>query len=733
MAPHEGERVAGRYLLEARVGRGGMGEVWRARDTVLERVVAVKRVRLDDLDEGHALGTRQRVMREARIAARLHHPAAVTIFDVVEHGGEPWLVLEYLPSRSLAEVVDADGPLEPVEAARIGFELADALDAAHDAGIVHRDIKPANVLVGDRGPVKLTDFGISRLAGDVTLTGAGLLVGTPAYLAPEVAAGGEATAASDVFCLGATLYAAVEGAPPFGSGADTNLLLLLRTASEGRITPPRRAGPLTGALLAMLQTDPARRPDASGARDMLAAVAAGRVAASAPPRPAARPRTREPDDAPDPRGAVSRAVPPDAHEPATAVTARPRRRRPLVVAGAAAALAVALVVVLTVVLRGDGSPVAPGPATCDTSRGTLVVGVVVPLTGDLAPLGEGVRNSVELAVAQADMRCAVRGYRLAVEAVDDRNDPAAAAEVAGRLAASANLIGIVGGLSSSTSAAVQPVLAASGVVQIAPTSTDPRLTLGPDAAAPRRPYSMFFRMSANDRVIGPAAVEYLAPLAKRRVVVIDDGSRSGTELAGGFLQRAQQRGFTVLAQERLAPGSDPADVVGRVRGLDPQAVFYAGAAAPGGRLSAAMGATGLDVPLVGGSGLADAEFVRSGGRQGDLAVVSGAPGELLGQSVVPFEDAYAAGGFTASASDFGPFAYDAATALVEATATSVRAYDWSPDRRTGLIGDVQRTELEGATGPISFDPYGDPTNRLVTIQEVRDGELVPARTLRYEP
>lgn len=269
--------VAGRYRLGARLGSGAMGIVWQAHDDRLHRTVAVKQLLLDPgLTEAQADEAHRRSMREGRIAARLSHPNAVTVYDVAEHEGQPWLIMEYLPSRSLATVISEQGALPPEEVSRIGAHVAAALHAAHGAGIVHRDVKPANVLLGDDGTVKITDFGISRAVGDVTVTATGMLAGTPAYLAPEVAKGQEPTAASDVFSLGSTLYTAVEGHSPFGLGENT--LALLYAVAAGKVDPPRQAGPLTALLMRLLRTEPAERPSMVEARDALAAVAAGKTA-----------------------------------------------------------------------------------------------------------------------------------------------------------------------------------------------------------------------------------------------------------------------------------------------------------------------------------------------------------------------------------------------------------------------------------------------------------------------
>ena len=274
-----GRLVAGRYRLTSQIGGGGMGTVWLARDELLGREVAIKQVLSPPgVAPAEADQQRQRALREGRIAARLSHPHAISVYDVALESDQPWLVMEYLPSRSLSTVLTEDGVLRVDQVAQIGAQVADALAATHAAGIVHRDVKPANILIGQggriEGLVKITDFGISHASGDVTLTQTGQITGTPAFLAPEVAQGREMTEASDVFSLGATLYTCIEGQPPFGM--EDNALGMLHRVAGGQITPPRRAGSLTEPLLRMLAAEPADRPAMHEIRDELATLAAGR-------------------------------------------------------------------------------------------------------------------------------------------------------------------------------------------------------------------------------------------------------------------------------------------------------------------------------------------------------------------------------------------------------------------------------------------------------------------------
>ena len=261
--------LAGRYRLESRLGQGAMGIVWRARDEALGRDVAIKELLTpDDLDEGRRRAAARRMLREARSAALLRHPAIITVHDVVEQDGRPWIVMELLSGRSLEQ----EEPMPPARAARIGLEVLDALRAAHARGVQHRDVKPANIFLRDDGRAILTDFGIASLEGDVSLTRTGALIGSPAYMAPERVRGESGGPASDLWSLGATLYALVEGRTPFDRATVMGMLGAVLTDPPA---PPRAAGPLGPVLLALLAKDPAVRLDAERARAALLAVSGG--------------------------------------------------------------------------------------------------------------------------------------------------------------------------------------------------------------------------------------------------------------------------------------------------------------------------------------------------------------------------------------------------------------------------------------------------------------------------
>jgi serine/threonine protein kinase len=261
--------LAGRYRLVEPLGRGGMGMVWRAHDEVLGRVVAVKELTLPrGVAAGHRAALCERAIREARVSSRLKHGSIIRVHDVISEDDRPWIVMELLTGRALDEA----GPLPSRRVAEIGLAVLEALRAAHAQGVLHRDVKPGNIFLCDDGRVVLADFGIATLEGDTSLTVSGGLVGSPGYIAPERLRGDRAGPPSDLWSLGAALYTAMEGRPPFDRQTPVGMLSAVLT-EEPR--PPRRAGPLGPVLLALLAGDPARRPAAGVAATWLRRVADG--------------------------------------------------------------------------------------------------------------------------------------------------------------------------------------------------------------------------------------------------------------------------------------------------------------------------------------------------------------------------------------------------------------------------------------------------------------------------
>ncbi|KUN00878.1 protein kinase [Streptomyces yokosukanensis] len=407
--------IAGRYRLLSPLGEGGMGTVWRARDEVLHREVAVKEVRAPaGLPAAEMERMYARLEREAWAAARVAHPNVVTVYDVALEGGRPWIVMELVRGLSLADEVEAQGPLPPRRAAHIGAEVLSALRAAHTAGVLHRDVKPANVLLANDGRVVLTDFGIASVEGSATLTMTGEVVGSPEFLAPERALGRTPGPESDLWSLGVLLYAAVEGTSPFRY--DTPLSTL-RAVVDEELPPPYRAGPLAVVIAGLLRKDPVERLDAERAERELRIVAAGGDpseggtprAATAPPRPYTAPAAVDRQrPAPYPRPSPT----PPAAQPGTTTSAAPPRTRRAGAVLVAGLLALVLAVAgLTYALlhRGSGGAgnaggaSASGRARTPTGHGGTGAGTgTPPATGAGTSSSPLPAQSVQVTVVGAD-------------------------------------------------------------------------------------------------------------------------------------------------------------------------------------------------------------------------------------------------------------------------------------------------------------------------------------------
>lgn len=304
--------VGGRYRLLRTIGKGGMGTVWQAHDEVLGRDVAVKEVLPPpDLTGPEREVFSVRTFREARAAGRVAHPSVATVYDVLEEHGHPWIVMQLVHSRTLGELIREDGPMSPIEAANVGLQLMEALRAAHAAGVLHRDVKPDNVLLAQDGRAVLTDFGIATTEDEAPVTRTGILIGTPAFMAPERAAGGSAMPASDLWSLGVTLYMAVEGHSPFQRD---NALATLGAVMHAEPEPLARAGVLAPVLLGLLRKNPAERMTLDEAERRLTVILAGGVPERTGPVPV----------------------------PVTAASAPRRRGRPLAAIGGGALLVAVL-------------------------------------------------------------------------------------------------------------------------------------------------------------------------------------------------------------------------------------------------------------------------------------------------------------------------------------------------------------------------------------------------------
>jgi branched-chain amino acid transport system substrate-binding protein len=367
-------------------------------------------------------------------------------------------------------------------------------------------------------------------------------------------------------------------------------------------------------------------------------------------------------------------------------------------------------------------------APCDTSRGSLVIGVIAPLSGDLSSLGLGIRNAADLAVDQAVAACRVPGYALRLQVEDDEGDAEVATLAAERLAADPAVVGVIGTLNSSTAQAVQPVLDRAGIVQVSPANTSPMLSLG-TGDTPQRPFATYFRLATTDLQQGAFAARHLVEVEEvGSIAVVDDGKAYGAGLADEFVREAEALGARVVGRQQVdEQDSDFSEVVGDVQAWEPEALFYGGEYAVAARLSKQIADAGLDVPLMGGDGIHSSEYIALGGRPGDLATALGAPVADL-ESAQPFVAAYTAANYPEPFETYGVLSYDATTVLLDALARTVTGGGWDVDRRADLVAAVQATDLAGAGGQVRFDDFGDTTNRVLTVYTVRDGDFVPLRT-----
>lgn len=837
MTQDNADLIAGRYQLVERIGQGGMGRVWRGTDQHLfGREVAVKEILFPPgLGEAERDTLLKRFMSEARAAVTLNHPGIITIHDVVEHHGAPVIVMEFVRGQSLAAAIREQGRLPVRRVAEIGAAMLGALGEAHGAGIVHRDIKPDNVLL-TKDRVVLTDFGIAHLADATTrLSHSGIVIGTPQYMPPEQLEGRRPTPANDLWALGATLYHAVEGRPPFDVEGLHALAIAVFTRPH---RPPTEAGALGPVLDALLVKEPAQRVGVAGAAELIAAVLAGssggssggwggsgggasgpspvprtptEVAAPSPPptppqtAPPAVPPTAPPSTPPS-VGAGSgssgwRPLPYEAAPPGTAPSAppyvgtptppsapslpstpspwadrtdsyppvtyrpsedpaagRPPRRpsgvrRAAVVGVALATLAVSGVVAWSLTRgdpsgnggKADGGPL-PAPTTSAGAAGgdavpatTVVIGLDAPLTGSLATLGLGIRNSADLAVKTANRTHRVPGVTFELKALDDQAQTATGQQNATRLVADAKVLGVVGPLNSSVAQSMLTVFDQAGLADVSPANTNPILTQGADWAtgAKSRQHPSYFRTVTTDDIQGPFAARYLYTDARKsRLFVIDDGKSYGTGLAAGFSREFGRLGGTVLGSAHVNPDDrDFSQVVATVRSAGPDAVYFGGEYPAGSALSQQLKQAGVTVPLMGGDGLYAPEFIRANSKaEGDLASAVGTPPEELASAKAFLSD-YRAAAYPEEAGVNGGYAYDATWAVIEAVRAVVNANGGRlpSDARGKVLQALARVAFDGVTGKVAFDEYGDTTNRQLTVYSVKGGSWSTAKAGLYAP
>ncbi|ALG12472.1 branched-chain amino acid ABC transporter substrate-binding protein [Kibdelosporangium phytohabitans] len=386
--------------------------------------------------------------------------------------------------------------------------------------------------------------------------------------------------------------------------------------------------------------------------------------------------------------------------------------------------------------EGGTSGNAAGGNQCDTSKGTLTIGVIVPLTGELTALGVGIRNSADLAVSQANEKCTVKGYKLVLDPQDDEKNPQKASQAATKLSSDPNVVGVIGTLNSSTSQNVQPILSNKKIVQISPANTGPGLTRGEQyGTAPKRQFENYFRVCATDDSQGPFAANYLVGKAgKKKIAVVADGKTYGEGLANEFTTKAKALGATIVTREKVGEkDTDFSGVIGKIKPLAPDAVYYGGEYGAAGPFSKQLKEAGLQIPLMGGDGIVDKTFAQLAGKasEGDLATSVGAPAETLPEAK-SFIDAYGKKFPKEGYSAYGSMSFDATNALIESLAKTLANAAWGEDQRANLIKNVQDYKGKGANGDVGFDQYGDSTNKLLTVYQVKDGDFKNIETGKLE-
>ena len=387
----------------------------------------------------------------------------------------------------------------------------------------------------------------------------------------------------------------------------------------------------------------------------------------------------------------------------------------------------------TLAMSGCGSRAEQGTPGGTGSGGgskTAKIGVIAPLSGDLAPLGLGIRNAVDLAIKQANTNGTIPGWTLELDAQDDQATPDTGKNAATKLAGDDEVVGVVGTLNSSVAQSVQPVLSSSNIVEISPANTNPTLTKGADLTKPQRAYPGYFRTCTTDDVQGPFAAKYLLDQGIKSVATIHDKKAYGQGLVAAFTTAYKSGGGTIADAETVNPDDkDFSAVISKVKGAKPQAIYYGGEFPVASPLAQQAKAAGLDVPLMGGDGLFDPKFIELAGKtsEGDLATTVGAPPETLA-SAKQFLTDYEAGGFSDAYGAYGAYAYDAANAIINGLKTSLASASDAKSARQATIDAVGKVAFDGATGKVAFDQYGDSTTRVLTVYKVSGGKWVADKT-----
>ncbi|MFT3876746.1 MAG: branched-chain amino acid ABC transporter substrate-binding protein [Propioniciclava sp.] len=389
----------------------------------------------------------------------------------------------------------------------------------------------------------------------------------------------------------------------------------------------------------------------------------------------------------------------------------------------------------SVALTGCGQRNTPAaPSGGGAAKKVATIGVIAPLSGGLSAMGNGIKNSVDLAVRQANETNAIPGWELKFVAEDDQGQPDPGRNAATKLVADKTLVGVVGPLNSSVGQAMQPVFESAGIPLISSANTNPSLTRGADLANPKRAYSTYFRTCATDDVQGPFAAKYLLDEGIKEIATIHDKKTYGAGLVGAFSEAFTKGGGTIVAAETINPDDkDFSAVISKVKAANPKLVYYGGEHPQAAPLSQQMKAAGLTIPLMGGDGIFDKAFIDLAGASasGDLATNVGAPAEAL-PTAAAFVAAYEKAGFSGGYGAYGIGSYDAGTALIEALKVSLKDAGDAESARKATVEALNKVSFTGASGKVSFDQYGDNTTRTLTVYKVENGEWKAVRTEDYK-
>ncbi|GAA1433949.1 branched-chain amino acid ABC transporter substrate-binding protein [Microlunatus lacustris] len=366
----------------------------------------------------------------------------------------------------------------------------------------------------------------------------------------------------------------------------------------------------------------------------------------------------------------------------------------------------------------------------ETATKTAKIGVIAPLSGDLSALGLGIQHSVELAVKQANENQAIPGWTLEVDPQDDQGLPDPGKNAATKLAGDDDVVGVVGTLNSSVAQSVQPVLNSADIAMVSPANTSPTLTKGADPANPQRAYESYFRTCTTDDVQGPFAAKYLLEQDIKSVATVHDKKAYGQGLVAAFTTAFEQGGGEVVASETINPDDkDFSSVISKVKGSNPEALYYGGEFPQGAPLSQQMKSAGLDVPLMGGDGIKSEQYFALAGStaEGDLSTSVGAPPETL-DSAKQFLADYEAEGFADPYEAYGAYAYDAANAIIEGLKTSLGSAEDAKSARAATVEAIGGVSFQGATGDVAFDEFGDATAKVLTVYKVEGDKWVADQT-----